>query len=83
MAARRARADRLHLRLIRAVAELLGVAVTELRLTQSDVWPKYGAGDRPPFWVSPYWTTATIDAVEARYGVFGMNMTPYRQALDS
>ncbi len=32
---------------------------------------------------SPYWTEATIDAVEARYGVFGMDMTPYRQALGS
>lgn len=31
---------------------------------------------------SAYWTEATIDAVEARHGVFGMDMTPYRQALD-
>ena len=30
---------------------------------------------------SDYWSEATIDAVEARHGVFGMDMTPYRQAL--
>ena len=28
-----------------------------------------------------YWTPATIEAVEARHGVFGMDMTPYRDAL--
>jgi len=28
-----------------------------------------------------YWTAATIAAVEARHGVFGMDMTPYRNAL--
>ena len=32
----------LHPRLLEAVADLLGVPVTELRLTQSDLWPKYG-----------------------------------------
>ena len=30
---------------------------------------------------SPYWTEATIAAVAARHGVFGMDMTPYREAL--
>lgn len=35
----------LHPRLLAAVAQLLGVEVIELRLTQSDLWPKYG---RPP-----------------------------------
>jgi ectoine hydroxylase-related dioxygenase (phytanoyl-CoA dioxygenase family) len=30
---------------------------------------------------SDYWTDATIAAVEARHGVFGMDMTPYREAL--
>ena len=30
---------------------------------------------------SSYWSEATIAAVEARYGVYGMDMTPYRQAL--
>ena len=29
---------------------------------------------------SPYWTPETIAAVEARYGMFGMDMTPYREA---
>ncbi len=28
-----------------------------------------------------YWTEATIAAVEARHGVFGMDVTPYRTAL--
>jgi ectoine hydroxylase-related dioxygenase (phytanoyl-CoA dioxygenase family) len=28
-----------------------------------------------------FWTEATIAAVEARHGVFGMDMTPYRSAL--
>jgi hypothetical protein len=32
----------LHPRLLSACAQLLGVAVSELRLTQSDLWPKYG-----------------------------------------
>ncbi|NNL67312.1 MAG: hypothetical protein HKP30_13775 [Myxococcales bacterium] len=32
----------LHPRLLAAVAQLLGVPVMELRLTQSDLWPKYG-----------------------------------------
>lgn len=32
----------LHPRLLAAIAQLLGVDVAELRLTQSDVWPKYG-----------------------------------------
>ena len=30
---------------------------------------------------SHYWTPATIKAVEARHGPFGMDMTPYRAAL--
>ena len=30
---------------------------------------------------SSYWSEATIAAVDARYGVFGMDVTPYRQAL--
>jgi hypothetical protein len=32
----------LHPRLLTVVGQLLGVAVTDLRLTQSDLWPKYG-----------------------------------------
>ena len=32
---------------------------------------------------SDYWTEGTIAAVEARHGVFGMDMTPYRAALAS
>ena len=32
----------LHPRLLGAVAQLLDTAVTELRLSQSDLWPKYG-----------------------------------------
>jgi len=32
----------LHPNLLRAVADLLGVEIAELRLTQSDLWPKYG-----------------------------------------
>ena len=32
----------LHPRLLACVSELLGVAIAELRLTQSDLWPKYG-----------------------------------------
>jgi ectoine hydroxylase-related dioxygenase (phytanoyl-CoA dioxygenase family) len=31
---------------------------------------------------SSYWTPATITAVEARHGVFGMDMSPYRAALE-
>ena len=30
---------------------------------------------------SDYWCEATLAAVEARYGVFGMDVTPYREAL--
>ncbi|MEZ5559720.1 MAG: phytanoyl-CoA dioxygenase family protein [Pseudomonadales bacterium] len=30
---------------------------------------------------SAYWCPETLAAVEARYGVFGMDMTPYREAL--
>lgn len=30
---------------------------------------------------SRYWTEATIEAVGARHGPFGMDMTPYREAL--
>jgi hypothetical protein len=36
----------LHPRLLRAVAQLLGVEVVDLRLTQSDLWPKYGRRTR-------------------------------------
>ena len=36
----------LHLRLLTAVAQLLGVGVRELRLSQSDLWPKYGRARR-------------------------------------
>lgn len=32
----------LHPRLLAAIGQLLGVATTELRLTQADLWPKYG-----------------------------------------
>ena len=32
----------LHPRLLAAVAQLLGVDISNLRLTQSDLWPKYG-----------------------------------------
>ena len=35
-------ATTLHENLIRAIADLLGAAPEELRLTQSDLWPKYG-----------------------------------------
>ncbi len=35
----------LHPRLLKAVAALLGTPVDELRLTQSDLWPKYGRGE--------------------------------------
>lgn len=30
---------------------------------------------------SSYWSDATVNAVEARYGVFGMDMGPYRDAI--
>ncbi len=36
----------LHPRLLTATAQLLDVAVGELRLTQSDLWPKYGSRER-------------------------------------
>nr|MDJ0868313.1 phytanoyl-CoA dioxygenase family protein [Myxococcota bacterium] len=36
----------LHPRLLRAVAQLLDVAPAALRLTQSDLWPKYGRHQR-------------------------------------
>ena len=36
----------LHPRLLGAVAALLGVDVPEIRLTQSDLWPKYGRESR-------------------------------------
>ncbi len=29
----------------------------------------------------PYWTKEKIDAVEARYGSFGFDASPYRDAL--
>jgi Phytanoyl-CoA dioxygenase (PhyH) len=40
----------LHPRLLAAIGELLDVAIANLRLTQSDLWPKYGrgGGDRTP-----------------------------------
>ena len=41
-----ANAITLHPRLLRAVAQLLDVEVMELRLTQSDLWPKYGRRER-------------------------------------
>lgn len=31
---------------------------------------------------SAYWSEATLSAVEARYGVFGMDLEPYREALE-
>ena len=37
----------LHPRLLEAVGQLLGVPLSELRLTQSDLWPKYGRTTRP------------------------------------
>lgn len=37
----------LHPRLLAAIAQLLDVAVADLRLTQSDLWPKYGHADAP------------------------------------
>ena len=37
-----ANAVTLHAALLEAVADLLDVSVAEIRLTQSDVWPKYG-----------------------------------------
>jgi hypothetical protein len=36
----------LHPRLLGAIARLLGVGVIDLRLTQSDLWPKYGRRER-------------------------------------
>lgn len=36
----------LHPRLLTAVAQLLDTSIWELRLTQSDLWPKYGRTDR-------------------------------------
>ncbi|MGK0222517.1 MAG: hypothetical protein ACI9ON_001757 [Limisphaerales bacterium] len=36
----------LHPRLLSAVAQLLEVPINELRLAQSDVWPKYGRQDK-------------------------------------
>lgn len=37
----------LHPALLQAVADLLDVSVLELRLTQSDLWPKYGSDSAP------------------------------------
>lgn len=37
----------LHPRLLGAVAQLLDTPITNLRLTQSDLWPKYGREDTP------------------------------------
>ncbi|MCH2172498.1 phytanoyl-CoA dioxygenase family protein [Myxococcota bacterium] len=37
----------LHPRLLRSVAELLGSRIRDLRLTQSDLWPKYGRHSSP------------------------------------
>ena len=36
----------LHANLLQAVADLLGTHVTDLRLTQSDLWPKYGRDEK-------------------------------------
>lgn len=36
----------LHPRLLGAVSQLLGVAMRDVRLTQSDLWPKYGRATR-------------------------------------
>ena len=101
----------LHSDLLGAIACLLGEKVSDLRLTQSDLWPKYGHEQRsgkrdngdqrihvdypnhslahPSPWDRPelgfpqpgsdYWCLQTLAAVEARYGVFGMDMTPYRR----
>jgi hypothetical protein len=41
-----ANAMTLHPRLLRAVAQLLSVETLDLRLTQSDLWPKYGRKTR-------------------------------------
>ena len=38
----------LHPRLLGAIAQLLDTKVSDLRLTQSDLWPKYGAPTRAP-----------------------------------
>ena len=37
----------LHPRLLGSVGQLLGVQPTDIRLTQSDLWPKYGRATRP------------------------------------
>ena len=37
----------LHPRLLAATGQLLGCTTTDLRLTQSDLWPKYGREERP------------------------------------
>jgi hypothetical protein len=37
----------LHPHLLAAIGALLGVPPSELRLTQSDLWPKYGRSERP------------------------------------
>jgi len=37
----------LHPRLLAAIGQLLGVPTTELRLTQADLWPKYGQTRAP------------------------------------
>ena len=34
-------------RLLQAVAALLEVKVSELRLSQADLWPKYGRAQKP------------------------------------
>ncbi|MDP6377187.1 MAG: hypothetical protein QF515_00255 [Pseudomonadales bacterium] len=136
----------LHPELLASVTQLLTTPVTELRLTQSDLWPKYSRAERTagvldnadqrihvdypnhtlahpaecisvlhegwawsayrrdkflekliartsgdqhavlgfPQPGSPYWSEATIAAVQARHGcVFGMDMTPYTEALES
>jgi hypothetical protein len=38
----------LHPQLLQAVSDLLGVAVDTLRLSQSDLWPKYGRDANQP-----------------------------------
>ena len=68
----------LHPRLLACVSELLGVTITELRLTQSDLGPKYG---RSSTGAAASEASVSEAAVEARYGICGIELTPYRGAL--
>ena len=68
----------LHPPFLACVSELLGVAITELRLTQSDLWPKYG---RSSTGAAASEASVSKAAVEARYGMCGIYMTSYRGAL--